>query len=238
MLFFFKEKPIEIIAYISEKFSYVNQYSPIAPAKNNYPSWWKSIPSGKFNWEKFKAETTVKACPAVINSVSKGFIMPLWCDIAIEHTESEYRVDVADKRLEMGVHSADQSPGFYSDFFHFKIASPWFIKSSVDLIYLPPTYQTAEPTPYITMPGIIPPLGGYAGTHVFIFSKKSPSTKIYLKQNTPLLHIIPLTEKKIKFRTEVVEDKFIERAHRLCNAPTHHTAAGVRQLHFLNNKKP
>lgn len=237
MLFLFKEKPVEIIAFISEVHDYVNTFSPIVPAKEMFPEWWKKIPSSFFNWEEFKENTSVKSCPGVIKMISTGYIMPLWCDIAIEYEKDRYRVNCADDSLNVGAHDNRQSPGLFDNYYHFKLQSPWLLKAPVNLMFTPPTYQFNDPLPYTIMPGIAPPIGGYSASHVFMFTeKKENPVRLMLKHKTPILQIIPLTDKKVKFSTEVVSDKTMIGMKRRTGL-THFTSRGLREIHMYNNMK-
>jgi hypothetical protein len=237
MLFFFKEKPIEIIAFVREKHAYVNNFSPIVPAKKCLPAWWKQMPASHFDWESFDEKLYVRSCPGILNTLTSGYIVPLWCDIALEYNDkNSYRANVADKSLRVDIHDHSQSPGFYPDHYHFKLVSPWWFKTSVNLAFLPPLYHLNSPACYQTMPAIVPPIGEYSASHVFIFAKIMDSAKLFLKQNTPILHVVPMTDKKVIFRTEVADESQMSKIFSYTAADTHHVKAGLKQIKYLKSK--
>ena len=121
MLFFFKEKPIEIVAYLPPDFQKVMDFNPIVSAKELLPDWWKNTPSSTFNWDSFTPNNTSKSCPGIIQSLTTGFILPMWCDLAIETTSEGYRYHYSDKKSVLGSHANTQIPGFYEDYFILKI---------------------------------------------------------------------------------------------------------------------
>ena len=237
MLFFFKEKPIEIIAFVSEKHRYVNTFSPIIPAVKSLPAWWKQTPASYFDWEIFQERNYVRSCPGILNTLTTWYIIPLWSDVALEYNENNsYRANVADKSLNVEMHDHQQSPGFYTDYYHFKLRSPWFFKTPVSLAYLPPLYHLPSPAPYSIMSAIVPPIGKYAGSHVFLFAKIMNQVKLFIKQSTPILHVVPITDKKVIFRTEVADATQMSKIFSYTAADTHHAKAGLKQIKYLKSK--
>jgi hypothetical protein len=220
MLFFFKEKPINIIFKVSETFESVNKYNPIKSAKKYIPEWWKDVPSSKFYWEKDgefygHGHRTVKSCPGIISSLTSGAILPLWTEFAVRMINENFQVSIANGETRYDIHLSDQMPGFYPDYWYLKLGSPWLAETPVKLMYMSPFWLYTKPLPFISPYGIVTPIDGHAGTHSFMFFKKTPDEQDYLfKHGIPLLHIVPLTDKKVNFITEVVSDKEYQKAER------------------------
>ena len=206
MLFFFKEKPIEIVALVSERFNFVREFFPIKHARDAIPPWWKNTPVNNFSWDNFSLQNNVRTCPGIIHTITSGLIMPLWSDLAIQVNHEEYRYQFSDGVSELKIHQDFQSPGFYSDFFKLKTLSPWILKTPVKVLYMNPFYHMPEPCDYIIPHGIVTPIGkdNLAATNHFLFIQKQKEgiKNIMIKKNTPLFHILPLTDKKIKIRLE------------------------------------
>jgi hypothetical protein len=92
-----------------------------------------------------------------------------------------------------------QAPGFFSDYYAFKLHSPWIIKCSEDnvkLNYSHPFYHFTAPTPYFTPPGIVSPVKKCYNTNIFLYLKKTDN-ELIIELNTPLLQIIPLTNDSV-----------------------------------------
>jgi len=208
MIFFFKKKPIEITAFVSDAFAFVNEYTPIKPAKEFFPKWWKDVSSSQFDWESFQTKTTVKSCPGIISSLSTGFIMPMWSDLAIEYGKDNWKFQYSDQKSTLQQHTNKQMPGFYEDHWIFKLESPWQIRSPVNLMYQHPFYLHNTPFSFIQPYGMSTPNTNLHASNIFLFAKKEEGVnRVMIKNNTPLLHIIPLTENPVIFKTEVVNQQ-------------------------------
>ena len=231
MLFFFKEKPVEIVAYIKEDYVTINEQSPIKPAREYFPDWWKNTPSSTFNWDTFKVDASTKSCPGIAQTLQKGFILPLWSDLAIKTQDDNFVWRFADNLSVLVHHKNEEAPGFYRDYNIFKIASPWQIKSPVSLLYTLPFYLFTSPLPYITPSGIVNPVNNFCATNIFILTKKlQEESRLMIKQGTPLFHIIPLTERKVIFRTEVLSESEFNKIKKFTSYRNHFTAKGLKNM--------
>lgn len=231
MLFFFKEKPIEITAFAKSSYAFAHEHSPIIPIKENLPKWWKNTPPGQFNWENFSTSTSTKNCPGIIQTITSGFLMSLWSDLALEYNTMEYKWAFSDKISRVDNHKQEQSPGFYEDHWHFKVVSPWFFKTSVKLIYTSPFYHHKSPLPFITPYGITTPQKGYTSSNLFLFAPKTKqTTRVMITKGTPLMHIIPLTEKKIIFKSEVVSDEEFARISNTIGVSNRFVGRGIKNI--------
>jgi len=150
--------------------------------------------------------TNVKSCVGIINTIRSGLIIPLWCDIAIKTDESGWKFQYADGESVASVHPNSQALGFCTDYFVFKLHCPWLIKCSEDNInlhYSQPFYHFVSTPTYITPPGIGSPNRKAYSTNIFIFIKKIEA-ELFLNINTPLIQIIPLTDRKVVYKTEML----------------------------------
>jgi len=207
MLFFFKEKPIEIIAYVNPTYNFVREFNPIVPARDYIPTWWKNTPSSKLDWKKLDIFKTVKSCPGIISILSTGFILPNWSDLAIKYSKESFQYKFADKLSQLDYHPDFQSPNFYTEHHHFKIPSPWIIKSPTKLLIQYPFYQNTENYPLVSPPGILSPVKNLCALNIFLFLEKFQEEKRQeIKKGAPLLQIIPLTERKVTIRCETVDN--------------------------------
>jgi hypothetical protein len=205
MIFKFLNRPITITAFASELYQAQCEQHSIEPSSKFIPNWWKKTPKSEFDFTEFQRKTTVKSCLGIIGTFQNGYIIPLWSDLAIQIREDRWRYEFSDRTSVMDVHPSRQAPNFYENFMHAKISSPWLLKSSTDIKYcfVHPFYGFPNPLPYVTPYGIISSLKKRAPTNIFLFFEKKP-TDIILKSGTPLLQIIPLTEKPIIFKREIV----------------------------------
>ena len=238
MLFFFKEKPIEIVAFVDSSYSFVKEFSPIVPAKEMYPEWLKKVPQSQFEWEKFRAVSTVRSCPGIIQNVTNGFIVPMWSELALEYTTNHYKYKFADQKSSLEHHPIEQAPGFYEDYWRFKLISPWSLDTPVNLQFMFPFYHHPKSFPMEMPPGVLPAKGiGKAQINIFLFSKKEEEEKrIMIKHGVPLLHFIPITERKVTIRCEVISVDEMKKRHAITGANTNFIHRGIRNI-FRANKK-
>ena len=208
MLFKFLEKPIEITAFIMSDYAWVNTYTPIAPASKYIPGWWKDLPISSNRWGinmEHQVFNTVKSCIGIIGTFQTGYILPLWCDLAVKiNSDGSWATQFADLKSVLTPHSNIQIAKFYDDFLYFKLESPWRLRASKEIkfIFCDPFYINQK-KPYIIPYGIPTTIDKNIFLNPFIMMEKK-STDIIIEHGTPLLHLIPLTEKPIIFKTEVI----------------------------------
>ena len=231
MLFFFKEKPIEIIAYVNPSFNFAREFTPLVPARDYIPTWWKNTPSSKLDWEKFASIKTVKSCPGIISMLTTGFILPIWCDLAIKYSKDAFHYKFSDKLSQLHFHPNFQSPNFYTEHNHFKIQSPWVIKSPIKLLLQHPFYQNTEKYPIVVPPGILSPVKNLSALNSFLFLEKSQEEKrLEIKRDTPLLQIIPLSDKKVTIRCETVDNYEFDKMRSIIGTDNSFGMHGLKNL--------
>lgn len=205
------KKHIDVWCYTGNVSAY--EYFPIANARDFIPSWWKDMPSGKADLASARMPS-MKRCPGLIEHYKRGFVLPLWSDVEV----------VVDKTLpggwsaamaDMGeVHSHDpiQHGGFLdsAQWFHMKLNSPWFVETScpLDFVYCQPHWNwgglNAElftPTAYDTF------FEGNHSTNVQLFSHRSSCRNFVLPAGMPVVHYIPVTDKKVVLHTVFDKDR-------------------------------
>jgi len=238
MIFKFLEKPITITAFTSVDYSFANTYAPVVPALRFYPKWMKNLPSEKFNLEEFRWNQNVKSCAGIIGTFQSGFIIPLWSDLAISTTENSWKYHYSDERSSLSIHKNEQATGFFEDHYIFKLHSPWMLKTSRDLKILvcQPFYSTNEKLSYFTPYAINQTTNKILSTNIFIFCKKEKNS-FMIKHNTPILHLIPLTEKKVKIKTEILNDLEFQKINSVQNTIIQFNRSGFQKIKILNENK-
>ena len=205
MIFKFLNKPITIDFFVPEDLAHVNENWPIVPASKYIPSWWKKTPSSNFDFEKMKPNFTTKSCMGIIGSLTNGYILPLWSDLAVSSSKDNCVVQFSDSNTISNFHDNRESPGFYNDYHIFKMQSPWILKSSKDIkiAILDPFYLYDTPKPYIVPYGISELINKNFPLNIFMFFPKMEN-KIMIKNNVPLAQILPITDKPTIMKTNVI----------------------------------
>jgi len=213
-----KRKYIDVFCYTNNVSAY--EYFPIRQAREFIPQWWKDIPNTVYDENsnyhtKGFLKPTMKRCPGIIEYYKKGLMIPLWSDIEIiidkninEHGWSTATAD----RSPFEPHPDYQKGSFLSssNWFHNKLISPWKIETRepMDFLYLQPHWNLNELNHDIIIPN------GYNtfykdnhSTHIQMFVNKSFDRVVNIEAGTPILHLVPLTDKKIKIHTIYDENR-------------------------------
>lgn len=213
MLFLFKEKPVEITAFVHEEFNYVKEYSPIRRASEFVPDWYKQMPQSKFAWgpNGYKLENqTGKACVGIITTFQTGFILPMWCDLAIDISEETISYQYSDNQSGLEVHPNTQLPNFNSTQYFCKLISPWVYRANQDIkiMLCEPTYFINEKKEFSIPTTVNQSINKCLGGNLFLFVEKEIKS-ILIPHGTPLVYLVPLTDKPVKLNLEVVtKNKF------------------------------
>lgn len=240
MLFFFKEKPIEIIVFCLSSKRYALEFAPVKPAKEVFPQWWKDTESGSFDWNTFSRKNTTKSCVGIINQISTGLIFPMWCDLAVRWNNEGFEYSYADEVSKATGHNLinTEAPNFLPDHHIMKIISPWFVKSKVKLQYMFPYYHHLTPPNFNITPGIVTPIKGYSAANIFLTFKKSNQVQnLMIKNNTPIMQAIPLTDKKVVYRIEEMSERESLISDTSAGAPNFFFSAGLKKIFYQEQNK-
>ena len=209
---FKKSSVIHVDAFTSNKLVY--DHAPILPAGKYIPEWWKKLPAKGIDPElgiKGRETSNMKYCAGFVDLYKKGFMIPFWDNAAI-HVDrlvwKEYRETPAPGTPPDHDHPRAQYGSAFKDFHHIKILSPWIFseKTGAEFAFTPATWSHEEHEWLRILPGVV----NYkyqTTTHINCFMpiKKDPY-KIIIKMGTPLVHIIPLSEKRVEVKTHLVTE--------------------------------
>jgi hypothetical protein len=206
-MFFFKKPKLTVDAFCSETYKQAYQYTPIDYAHRFYPQWWKDLPKPEYNYKDMNVGNNMKNCVGFIDQYRKGFIIPMWTDLAIKVEDREFSYAFADKLGEVIIHPQTQRGNFYNNHINVKINSPWFLKSKkgVYFNFLPTFWNNTEPQEYTVLPGMVEYYyQSSTNINTLIEIKKNQFT---IEMNTPMVHIIPLSESEVVLKRHLISDK-------------------------------
>ena len=160
-----------------------------------------------------KEVPTIKMCTGISGLYTKGAIMPLHLDYITQpqsHTNNETALGVTEHRWVDRIHKHDkeQFEPFFDGYHHVKFLSVWNMveKSGLKFIWMPALYNLEEYQ--LNDKIIIPPGLTYYDeqpqSNINIFIKKDAENFI-MKAGTPLIHIVPLTEKQVDWKCHMVD---------------------------------
>lgn len=208
-MFFFKKKEVTLDFFINnEKFA--NLYAP-KKASSHLPEWWKSLvpyyEEPNQITQRLRPSSTMKFCSGFKDLYASGFILPLWSDLIIDVNKENYFYIFADKSSSSQEHSAKQHGNSFNNFHHMKIGSPWYAveKSGIKFAFIEPTWSWIRDRHSLR---ILPAVVSYdlqSATNINIFlEKKEEEYRIQIDAGDPIIHLIPLTDKKVNLKTHFV----------------------------------
>lgn len=200
--------------------------APVKPSSFYFPKWFKDMPEhldkdpgepydpihrnlfGKVGdiGKKFYV-STMKRCPAIIDFVSEGFIIPMWADTLIQRDDINLEHDNKNFPARISHHQSEQLTGMPLGEGDFKDAlkfeSPWFI-------YTPPGYSTLFIAPFYQYEKrftILPGLVETDGWHQINFPTIIHEKEFIISQGTPLVQVIPFKRSKLSLVMDLINDK-------------------------------
>ena len=207
---FRRRSTITIDCFTTDPFVY--EYSPIVRGTRCYPEWWKTLPqSGSTIDQDFNIQTNMKNCYGFIELHKQSFVLRCWSDILFSVTENEgYKYKFLRGNTTLGEHTPQQYNHAFSNFYHAKLLSPWFIreKTGIHFAYVANHWHN-EHVDYM-LPNAIVRYDWQGTTNVNMFIPKKNFT-FTMNINQPLIHIVPLTEKKVISKCHLIDEKEYER---------------------------
>jgi hypothetical protein len=208
------------------EYSGLEELAPIQPASNFIPQWFKDMPThmefpagermqpnhsnnfGKMGKiaEKFYG-STMKRCPAVIDFITEGYIMPYWGDTLIQRDAMSLEADSKHWPKHISFHDAKQIPTYplkEGDFPHaVKFHSPWYFYTpkNYSLLFIQPFYQ--RETRFTVLPAIV----HTDKWHEVNFPAIIHDDEFTITQGTPFIQIIPFKRSKLSMVMEYLTQK-------------------------------
>jgi hypothetical protein len=212
MFFNFKKSKITVDCFTYSPAAY--ELYKIRSAKVYYPEHIKKLNSGiniqEPNTNIVYSRPTIKRCVGLNDLYKKGFIIPFWMDFICqpkEHAENKSALGTTDTWHQSNIvhHFPVQYPGVFTNYFHVKFRGPWHIKEKigVDFLWNATTWNINNDVEKYIIPPAIINFTNNCETNLNIFFCKDlePFT---LSAGTPLIHIIPLSEKDVEVKCHLV----------------------------------
>tara|TARA_R100000231_G_scaffold33057_1_gene28902 strand:+ start:2025 stop:2777 length:753 start_codon:yes stop_codon:yes gene_type:complete len=182
--------------------------APVKSAKQFLPHWFKDIedalpqkkdldgPPNKFGKKKNIAKKwhqgTVKRCPAIVDLITEGYIIPMWCDFLIQRDKKIMEWDNKDFPYGIDFHGKSQIynwPLKKTDFPEgVKFVNPWriYTPKGYSVIFMTPTYQFEKR--FTVLPGIVETDSYH---HVNFPTIWHTTKDTVINRGTPFIHVIP-----------------------------------------------
>ena len=140
---------------------------------------------------------------------SNGFIIPSWGDFQIEVLKDGKFIVAGHQTTEPNVRVSNHSKlqyGYelYKNSGHVKIESPWFLKekTGVKFVWNGCSWHNTDNLENFYVLSAIVDYKYQAGTNINAFQRKN--TIVKFNAGDPLVHVIPMSEKKLKMKHHLV----------------------------------
>jgi len=200
------------------------EVAPVKPAKFFLPQWFKSMndsfekptnpdgPPNKFGKKgeiaKKWREGTVKRCPAVVDLMAEGYIIPMWADFLAQRNKELFEYDNTNFPYGVDFHSAQQIynwPLKKTDFPEaVKFVNPWriYTPKGYSVLFTQPTYQFERR--FTVLPGIVE-TDSY---HHINFPTIWHTTKdTIIERGTPFIQVIPFKRDSWDFSSGAMNEQ-------------------------------
>lgn len=205
--FFFKHKPIVFDAFTNRVGVY--NTAKIGFSSQFYPDWWKALPKQTDGVNSFP-KSTMKTCEGFLRLYQQGFVLPLWSDVFINIDESRnYSWQFADNISRAEVHMPREAGDFFVDNFigNLKLMSPWALrtKASIPCYLSGAVWNIGTQKGFVIPPGVVD-YSKNASTNINMLLDLGQPRSILLEFGTPMMQIIPITERPITIKHHIVND--------------------------------
>lgn len=215
MISFFHRTPTIVLdCFVADPMTYSS--TPIVKASKTLPEWWKKLPVPKIKFDYNNPDMypnndkNMRNCYGFIELFKKGAVLENWCDINIRTTPDTYNYFYSGGSAPDN-HPTSQFSGGFTDYHHIKLMSPWVLseKTGVQFLFIGAEWNL-DKYDIKVLPGVVDYRMNVV-THINMMLPRK-NTEIYFKIGQPLVHIIPLSDKKLQIRNHLVtKEEFSKR---------------------------
>jgi hypothetical protein len=219
MNFFFKSKKIVLDCFTDNPFYY--ETARINHAIKYLPEWWKKLPTNKeSNYLSMDVnvnkKSTVKNCPGFIDLYKKSLVIPHWNETRIKVNSDGTYEWISSHETNIENHPGTQFDGWFSNatLAQVKFICPWFAKSkeNLQLFFAEPLWNNENINDLRIIPGVINTKYQYQlSVNCFIEPNPKGERIINSKPLTPLVFLVPLTDKTIELRHHLISTREVVR---------------------------
>ena len=210
--FFHRTPEIHLDCFTCDNDVYMN--TPIVKAGKTFPDWFKELPKAEHKFlidEKtenhfHKTNHNLKNCQGILELYKKGIVLESWCDyhmkMNMENLTPHYWWSGNQKAI--GFHTKEQIGNGFSNHHHMKLISPWFLREKTGIKFMWVGAEWAlDKFNFKTLPAIIS-FDTQQETNVNIMYPYE-TKEFTIPIGNPLIHVIPLSEKILKFKNHLVK---------------------------------
>lgn len=178
------------------------------------PDWWRKLPS--FYMRKHDSlqvthrQNTMKKCLGLVDLYRESWTLPMWTDMALRTSEDGTYGFITPISI-LGKPIYDHDPGQhgnnFKNFFAMKLTSPWFLfeKKGIKFAFVGADWSLLNSHPDVRIPSGLLDFKYNNATNVNLFLPRK-NAEYQFSAGTPLGHFIPLTDRRVEFKTHYVSE--------------------------------
>lgn len=210
MMFFFKPTVLHVDCFTNRQ--YVHDLYPIDYSHKFFPEWWKALPKSYDTTGSLAPVPTMKTCAGFNSFFGHGFMIPLWSDLMVGLTgDGTFGWQYSDGVSGAMTHGHQQMEGYLDQqrHVHLKLHTPWLIRCKEDInwSWVPNTWAFQNPSQVVIPPAVINYKYNYNADVNTFLNFENTDGKILIKNGTPMVNVIPLTERKLKIHLHKVSNE-------------------------------
>ena len=211
---------------------------PVDEAIKFVPDWWRNMPK-EYEVRGLFPASTMKRCPAIIESYKHGMMLPLWSDLAIKtNGGTNWEVKFSSPVTSMEPHDSKQWDAYASpeDYTHIKLMSPWAFKTK-DLVmfnFAKPMWSFPPSNSLVITSGIIN-FQQQHSTHVNVLLPLQKQNSYVINAGQPMVQIIPLSERELVIKRHLISEDEYRARH--TNKFSHSFTKGYIKTNAIKKEK-
>ena len=184
---------------------------PIEPASDVKPDWLSEMRTRIQTDPTVKSVQTtmptLKACTGIRDTLEDGFILRAWCDFSViifPDGGFQYAHGASAPNRSVEIHAREQYQSVWPNHTAIKLVSPWAAveKTGCRFMVVPAVYHSPNLTKHFMPHGVIDFKYQHSVNPFIVAEWKDKPYEIFISAGTPLLHVIPMTDKRVKLSCE------------------------------------
>jgi len=219
-LFSFFKKPVVLHCYTDKPDVY--NFAPIKEAKHFIPEWWKKTPKSFKDGFANRDAPTIKNCSGFVDLYRKGVMLPMWSDCSISVGEigsNAFRYEYSNGYSSAHEHPEAQRGVQYpqEQYLHLKFLAEWALtcEEDLDFLFTAPTWNNDTPENLTIFPGVLNFKYQSSVNINVLFKRESNPVNYLIPFGLPMVHLIPLTERKLIVKTHLISTAELKRIQSL-----------------------
>jgi hypothetical protein len=196
---FFKKNETVLTFHTSGSQQKIDLFSPRYGNQQLLPNWYRTI-------SKDPNAVTLRSCPAFADLHKNSIGIPLWTDMTISYKGNRVtRINAPYMYPDMiQPHHEDQWGAGFANSFNVKLLSPWYVTANRDTPFLmhDAVWHKENLDEYQVLSGIINFKYQHSSHINMMFPISEEEKTVELKAGTILAYLTPLSETKIKIKTQ------------------------------------